>query len=334
MLIIGIILTVLGLIIFEWSANAENKSSLERPLIFNSVVAVFIINLLCIGLISSGLYSLWRVNPVIVLTILSIYAILWIFGYFLGSEKTKAKKIFNIYKQLKLFRPQTKKDEIFKKTARIYFKNLRFDEDRIDRIVNAIFEDSIGLKKDRNVKDVASSILFFENSYNNFGLDFNFESDLKTCSKRDKAIESAYKAVFGKNGEVIERPILSEAMLQRIKQMGLNAEEMSNEQLVAIESLENMGKSHWAAKIFSYLSYGLFILAIISLMVLEWGYLLVYSAGAFILGYIGNSIQMKVAGKQFVEASIKKFTVGNLLEKNHVGEYNKGEGINKMKNLK
>ena len=41
---------------------------------------------------------MWQVSPKIVLTIVGIYAVLWILTYFMGSEKAKAKKIFKIYR--------------------------------------------------------------------------------------------------------------------------------------------------------------------------------------------------------------------------------------------
>ena len=87
MLILGIILTILGLIVFQWSVNAQSKSVIERPMIFNSAVTVLVINLLWLGLFIGGFYSLWKVNPTIVLVLLGIYAVLCVFGYFMGSKK-------------------------------------------------------------------------------------------------------------------------------------------------------------------------------------------------------------------------------------------------------
>lgn len=309
MLVLGIFLTILGFFVFQWSANALGKSFIDRPLIFNNTVAILIINLIWIGLLGGGFYFLWQANPKIVLSIIGIFAILWVFNYFMGSEKIKAKKIFKIYKKLKLFRPVTKEEEIFKETARIYFQSLRWDEDRIDGVINAIFEDRIGLKKDKDIKDIVSSILIFESPHEDFGLGSykSIGKRLEKYSKKAKVIEEAYKAIFGKKTEVIERPVLSEGTLQRMQQIGLRPEEMSNEQLAAIESLESPGKSHWIAKPFTYLSYGLFILAIISLITLDWKYFLIYLIAALIFGYIGHIIQSRISGKRFTEASIKKF---------------------------
>lgn len=94
MLILGIILTVLGSIVFLWAANAQCKSFLDRPMIFNSAIAVLIINLLWIALFVGGFYSLWKVNKTIVLVIVGIYAVLWIFGFIIGKRRSKSKQDF------------------------------------------------------------------------------------------------------------------------------------------------------------------------------------------------------------------------------------------------
>ena len=75
---------------------------------------------------------------------------------------SKAKKIFGIYKQLKLFRPKATDQELFRETARIYYSNLRWDEHKIKMTVDAIFEKSTVSKEGKDIKDVASSILIFE----------------------------------------------------------------------------------------------------------------------------------------------------------------------------
>lgn len=88
-MIVGIILTLIGFTIFQWSAIKQSKSAIDRPLIFDNFIAVLIINIFWIGLIAAGFYDLWKVNPIIVFVLISIYAILWIFGYFIrkGNEK-------------------------------------------------------------------------------------------------------------------------------------------------------------------------------------------------------------------------------------------------------
>lgn len=81
MLILGIVLTILGSMLFQWAVKAQSQSVFERPLGFNNPLAVLIINLLWLSLLIGGFYSLWQVNPKIVstvLTLIGIYVVLWI----------------------------------------------------------------------------------------------------------------------------------------------------------------------------------------------------------------------------------------------------------------
>jgi len=307
MLILGIILTIFGFIIFQWAANAQSKSFLERPMIFNSAVAVLIINLLWLVLFAGGFYSLWKVNPTIVLVLIGIYAVLWVFGYFMGSEKAKAKKIFSIYKQLKLFRPKATDRELFRETARIYFSNLRWDEHKIKMTVDAIFEKSYGLKKDKDIKDIASSILIFESPHDDFGRGFNFEGYMKRHTKKQKAIDDAYNAILGKMEKITERPAISENTQKWIKSIGLNLDEMSNEQLAVFAEIDDVKKSNWAVRFLYGASFIFLILAGINLISLELGSVLADGIVSFIFWYIGHKIQMKRISKKFYQASIIKY---------------------------
>ncbi len=320
MLVLGIILFILGFIIFQWSANALSKSFIERPLIFANPIAIIIIHLLWVGLLISGLILMWRVNPVIVGVIVGGYLVLWVIGYFMGSEKESIKRIFRIYKQLNIFRPQATEEEILKEAARVYFQRLRWDEYRINHILQLIFEEKTGTGV-KNIKDLIKSILIFERPRDDLWSNYSFESfvkSMKQYEKRDKLIDEIYKKELEQKTVVTERPVLSEQTLKRMEQIGLNPDEMSNEQLAAIEGLEKPEKGHWLAKIFTYASYVLFILAIISLLTLAWQYLLIYLITGLILGYIGYLIQTRITGKQFVEASIKKFARDRIIDKGEI----------------
>lgn len=307
MLILGIILTILGFIIFQWAANAQSKSFLERPMIFNSTVAVLIINLLWLALFAGGFYCLWKVNPTIVLVLVGIYAVLWVFGYFMGSKKAKAKKIFGIYKQLKLFRPKATDQELFRETARIYFSNLRWDEHKIKMTVEAIFEKSYSSKEDKDIKDIVSSILIFESPHDDFGRGFDFEGYMKRHTKKQKAIDDAYNAVLGKIQKITERPTLSENTKKWVRGIGLNPDEMSNEQLAVFAEIDDAKKSNWAVRFLYGASFIFLILAGLNLLSLEIGGILFYGIISFVVWFIGNKIQMRRISKKFYEASIMKY---------------------------
>jgi hypothetical protein len=300
MLILGIILMVLGFIVFQWAANAQSKSVFERPMIFNRATAVIIINLIWVALFVGGFYSLWQVSSKIVLTIIGIYAVLWILGYFMGSEKAKAKKIFKIYRQLKLFRPRASDEEIFRETANAYFRGLRWDEHKIKMTVDAIFEKRAGSKEDKDIKDVADFVLSFESPRDDF-------MSLRHFSKKQKAIDDAYTAIIGNSQKVTERPDLSKNTSEWIKSIGFNPDEMTNEQLAVFSEIDDHGKSNWAVRLFYGVSLIFLILTGLSLIGLKLGGVLIYGLISFVVWYVGHKIQMKRISKKFYEASIMKY---------------------------
>lgn len=306
MLITAIILTILGIIVFRWYSRAMSEPFYNRPLIFNKTIPVLIINLLWIFLLGGGLYSFWQVNPKIVFYLVGGYAILWIVGFILGSQKQKAKKYFQIYKQLKIYRPQTSDKEILRETVKLYYKNLRWDDDKINSIVEVIFD-----KKDREkkgVKDLASLVFAMEEPSDGFNSYDNFEKRMKKHDKMDKAIEWAYQKVFENNKKINQRPELAEDTIKRMKDAGLDPDSMSNEQLAALESLDNPDKSNWLAKILRGIGLFFGFLAFLSLLSLDIASLIFNAIIALILTYIGYRIQSRIANKKFIEASIIKWS--------------------------
>ncbi len=103
-----------------------------------------------------------------------------------------------------------------------------------------------------------------------------------------------------------ETPKLSEDTIKRMKSMGLDPDEMSEEQLAALESLERPEKSHWLSKPFTYIGGFLELMALFSLFSAYWGAVFGYGIVGLILMYIGYRIQANIAGRKFVQASIKK----------------------------
>ncbi|VVB94709.1 Uncharacterised protein [uncultured archaeon] len=105
-----------------------------------------------------------------------------------------------------------------------------------------------------------------------------------------------------------EKPKLSEATVKRMKGMGLEPDEMSEEQLEAIESLEKPEKSHWLAKPFAYIGGFLELIALFSLLTADWGAVIGFGIIGLILTYIGYRIQRRITAKKFIQASLKKDT--------------------------
>lgn len=306
MLILGIILTILGLWLLKWITKSMNEPFYNRPLLFHKTIPVLILQILWIGLLGGGLYSFWKVNHKIVLFLIGGFVILWIFGYFIGSHKNKAKKFFKIYKQLKTYRPQTEEKELWRESAKLYFKNIGWDKEKIESILNTLLGD-----RDLNIKDVKDFvrwIFVFENPDDDFSSVTDFEARMKKTEKRESAIEKAYEKVFGQKSEVKERPILSEDALKRIRATGLNPDEMTNAQLSALEEMENANKSHWSVSMFYFAGSAFGLSAIIALFKLHFDSLIFSIILAVIFIFIGSKIQTKSASKKFYEASILKWS--------------------------
>ncbi len=304
MLIAAILLTVLGFIIMQWSVNAMSQTF--KPLIFYKPVAVVIIYLLWLGLIIGGLYCFWQVSYLIVLILVSVFLLLILAGLYLGSEKTKAKKICKIYKQIKLYQPLAEEQKILQSTARVYFQNLRWDKAKIDMTLESIFKKD-RISNDRDIKDLISSIFIWENpSADGFGSGFNFEQYMKKHDKTSKAIDSAYNSVFGRD-IVTERPALSKEINERLVKQGFNPDEMSNEQLAALESLEKSEKYHWFPRVLNWIAGVFGFSAVISLFRLDFLILSISGGIALLLSYLAYRIQSTFAIKKFQQASIQKF---------------------------
>ncbi len=306
MLILGIILIIVGFIVPQWATNAQKKTYLKPP-VFNSTAGILAVNLFWLSSILAGFYILWQVDVKIVLVILGVYASLWVFGYFMGNEKAKAKRIFKIYKHLRLFRPKASEYELFRETAEEYFRGLGWDKRRIKLTMTTIFDEGMwGEKNYKNIKDVAGVILSFEDPYEDFN-DFNLVKLMEHFSKRQKAINEAYEDVFGNLRKVVKRPKLSEATINWLKSIGLNPDEMSNEQLAAFLEMDDYRKSSWLVVALYKLSLAFLILAGINLITFKFIGVLSSCIISFMFWYIGHRIQMRRTSKKFYEASILKY---------------------------
>ena len=279
---------------------------IERPIIFNRLNAVIIINLIWIGLFSGGFYCLWQVNPKIVLVIIGIYAVFWTFSYFMRSDKSKAKKIFKTYRQLKLFRPKASNEEILREIAITYFKELKWDEHKIRITVEGIFEKRADSKKDKDIKDVVTSILTSESPYNDFN-SRDFRTLMEYFSKKEKAVNDAYNIIIGNAEKTIERPKLSKSTTKWVKSTGRNPDEMTNEQLAVFSEMDDHRESSRAINILHRVAYTFTFLALISLINLHVILIVVNVIIALVAWFICFIIQTKRINKNFREASIIKY---------------------------
>jgi Ca2+/Na+ antiporter len=306
MIILGIILVILGFVVMMWSSKAAGEGPLGRPLAFNNPVFVVFVILLWLGLLAAGFYLIWQTSYIIALVSIGVFILFWLFGLYMGREKVQAKRIFKIYKKLKLFRPNATDDELYQETAKLYYRQLRKDEREIKSIFEIIFpRTDSDFGKFEDVKRLANMLLAMENP--SVGSGFDYQKHFKRFDKRERVVEAAYKSIFGKQPNFTEKPVLSDETLSRLEDLGLEPNEMSDEQLAALESLENPKKSHWLAKPFMFIGFGCAAMAFFSLIYREWESVLFYGIPGLVLSYIGYRIQSRIASKKFIQASIEKY---------------------------
>jgi hypothetical protein len=95
-----------------------------------------------------------------------------------------------------------------------------------------------------------------------------------------------------------DRPKLSEETLKRLKNIGLDRHHISEEQLSALESLDNPQKSHWLARTLSYGGAFLELAALTQLFTANWSRAIGVAIFGLILIYTGYRIQVRIAGKK------------------------------------
>jgi len=225
-------------------------------------------------------------------------------GALLSTTKSKAMRFFQTYRKLSIHRPQASQEELVREAVRLYLDGEQRGKSKAEDILHVLFEG--GTKDLDDIKSIASFVLTLEDP-NSVGLD-NFRQYYKETEKRDKFINQAYEKVFAKQGAVVEKPILSKDTLKKIKDLGFDVGQMSNEQLAAFASMENPEKSHWFAQIFIYGSIGAGLLALLRLFYFDIASVLVYGFVAVVLSFIGHRIQGRVAARKFQEASILKWS--------------------------
>lgn len=305
MWILGLILTGIGVALFSWLSSNLNKPRFSQPLMFRSVVVVFVLNILSLGLVLGGLVSFWQTSPWIVAALVGGYAVLWILGRVMGSTKSRAKKFFRIYRQMMIAQPQLGKPELCEAAARIYLKTQGIREGRIDSLIEAA-----STKEETETSEIAffSSLLAFQEPTHDFTSPAGFKRFMVDSEKRTEAAIRAHAAVFGKGKPITERPELSAETLKRMRENGMDPDAMTNEQLAAFESLENPNKGHWVSQIFTYGGFGSGIVAFINIFSFDWFAVVVFGVIGFILSQIGFRIQRRIANKKFQQASILKWS--------------------------
>lgn len=297
----SIILLVPGVALFGWMSDAMGKPWYSRPLILHRTVPVTIILVVSVGLMLAGLYSLWQANSVVFLVVVGLVVLVMAGGAMKGRAKSRATRFFKAYQQLQIYRPEATQKELVEEAIRFYLKGTRQEGDA-DSIIRLVCEDGKDLT---DLKKIAHMVFTLEDPN---GVDIaNFERHMKKSEKRMKSVIKAHDQVFAIAPSQSLKPVLSTDMVKRMKEQGMDPDQMSNEQLAALSTLQDPQKSHWFAQIFLYGGYGCGLLALIRLFALDIPSVVIYVVLGLVLSFIGYKIQSRVASKKFYQASIRKW---------------------------
>lgn len=179
--VLSLLLTIFGILIM-WKLSRKMKGWLT--------ILVDIIGIILIGF---GVYSLWRQAPLLILGVVVFVGVLLMYSYYQNRPDVKAKKIFKIYKQTKADHSEASEQEVYRKTAKQYYKSATdWVKVRVDMTAGTVAGfGRESMDKPKNAKELAENIIMFEESGFRSG---NFTSPHEV-EKRKEAIESVYKSM-------------------------------------------------------------------------------------------------------------------------------------------
>lgn len=304
MLVLGIILTGLGIFLLQWIARAASKPFIHRPLIFARPKAVWALHVAWVLLIGGGLVSFWQVNPTISLVLAGLYALIWGAGYFRGKKKSRAKRILKTYKKVRKAYPRLDEEEVLEKAAEKYLRQEGWEEHRLEATLPYITEyiQKEGEKREK-IKALPKAIFLFGDPDERMR---DIGSRLEGLSKEKEAINEAYKSVLGGN-QAQGEPDLSENTLEQIRDFGLSPDELSGRQLAVFEEIEDHTKSNWGVRILYGLSSVFLLLAVSFLISLDFWGVVISTIISFGVWYVGYRLQARRLNKKFQEASIQEY---------------------------
>jgi hypothetical protein len=160
MLLLGLTLTVLGVLEFRWTAKWLGKHMLERPTIFLRPILGKLVRLLWFFFLVIGLYLLWQVDQAIVFAVAGTFILIAAFTLRAASVKTKAKTIMNLYEGIRKALPQASQEKVLEQTARKYLAMQGWGETRVDSIAKSISDGLFGTWKLSDIQGLAVYLLY------------------------------------------------------------------------------------------------------------------------------------------------------------------------------
>lgn len=307
MLILGFILIILAFYIFNWTFVNLNKPSYDRPMILNKTKPVLFIQFIWITLLLLGLYCLWKVSGSIVIGIVVVIFSVLTLGMFLGTDKNKAKRFFKIYKKILISRPDLEEREVRILSTKLFLKKQGKKDFEIDSLCNYLFGEEKEEFLDKEIKDFIRYLFLHENPDQN-NLDMNY---FKKMAKTESSIEKAYNQIIGPIETPVERPVLSEDVIKQIKKDGINPDEMSDEQLIALQKMYDGSKGNWFVQVLYLIALISIFRSVIDLFQLDFTSILINLVVIVLCVHVGSVIQTSGGYKKFKQASIKNFAEKN-----------------------
>ncbi len=213
MIIIGIVLIVIGFLLFNYIIKSLGGPSYNRPQIFYNSISRNVIVLSSLLIFVGGLVCLWVVNPFVACLPVVVILLWMLSGFMLSRDEVRAKRFFGIYKRVKKIK-QCSDEDALKEATKIYFQSFcsSLTGDRLDNIVRCMFDPKrteeilaeLGMDREEaneslneldgkrcDAKDVADQVMWWEDSL--VGHD---RLDSQKIVRRLDEINKAYKKVI------------------------------------------------------------------------------------------------------------------------------------------
>jgi len=253
----GIVVTLIGFLIFQWSAWALSYPPNQRAKIFEHPITTVIMQMIWIGFIFWGLFMCWKSKPFIIAVVVNLLGIicLWIIEKHSTSNRSKINRMLRIYKYLKDFRPLEEEKVLLEETARIYLQN--------NKIWGRYRAEIIKIE---DIKTLIRTIVSWEGTPEYEYHDVKSRVD-RFMSSDVGVVDEIYRKETGETTIEKPKPRLSRSTLRKLNKAGLNRENMSNEQLAAIKKLIEGTR---VTKIINYFSFASLLITVLMLYLRRW----------------------------------------------------------------
>lgn len=300
------LLAGLGLIICGIGLGAWLSCSLEmrygfRPAILGHPLSLAFVIAAWFAFLFGGLFLVHNVYPVVALLLIALYIYLvWRQRRF-NSDRARVERILNVYDKVRLYRPQATSDEVLIETLGTYLRDEGFNEDQIAHAISVVLEPKASV----SLHDFVSGIISFQAP--SFRDNRSFNSMFREIQRRSDIINTSLARMENVQKVEPKRPELSKGLVQRLARTGFNVEELSAEQLLALDSAENPERYHWLAREAGWIAYGLAFIGLIQLIRMNLFVAMVDGTISIGILYVVWRTQTARSMRMFREASIRKY---------------------------